>query len=158
VKETNFWGDRLKPGLEKRCKELEFRHFFNRVENRVHEGDPDVDYCIAGVSGKIELKYQHRHPLRGGQVLGKGNGMRRSQIIFAARWCNAGGLLWLMVGTQLKTWCIDLRKLDPWGMEAIEKMTPDELDAAAAWHAGPSVDDGLPYILVACRRSAPHLS
>jgi len=44
-------------------------HHFQRIENSCSEGVPDVEFCINGVSGWIELKRLHRGPVRPDTVL-----------------------------------------------------------------------------------------
>ena len=148
--EAGFWSDRLRPALVKHCQALKLRHHFERVENAVAEGTPDVDYCIAGVSGKMELKFAPRHPVRDdSMVLGKGNGMRRSQIVYASRRAWAGGLIWCVIGTPAATWVIDLRRLTPEQMDGLATQTPAGLCQVAAWHSDQRVGSALPLALLA---------
>jgi hypothetical protein len=95
-----------------------------------------VNYCIAGVEGGIELKFSPMHPrLPINQVLTKGKGLRRSQIIYASRRTWAGGRVWCMIGTPEASWLIDLRGWSPEQMDAIATASLAELDAWACWQA-----------------------
>jgi hypothetical protein len=146
--EATFWSDRLRPMLVKQCQALRLRHHFERVENYVAEGTPDVDYCIAGFAGKIELKYGTGGVRQSTPVLGRGHGLRRSQIIFASRRTWAGGAVWCIIGSPDKTWAIDLRGMDPEAMDALATYNPSQLDAVAAWHTVHPLGATLPLALV----------
>lgn len=146
--ETEFWSDRLRPNLIKSCQGLGYRHHFVRVENTAHDGDPDVDFVIDGVAGKLELKFGDNHCGDTAQVLGKGKGMRRDQIIYASRHTWAGGLLWLCIGNQQATWLIDLRGMSPPEMDALAYASPLRLRQIAAWHCGQRMGSTLPLALI----------
>lgn len=132
--EAGLWSDRLRGPLLLACEKMKLRKHFVRVENRIGDGDPDVYYRIGGVAGHIELKYTPSHPtLPLNQVLSKGKGMRRSQIIWASRELWVGGMVWLIVGTSETTWAFDLRKYDAAGMDAFATRELHEYDALADW-------------------------
>lgn len=134
MNEAAFWSGRLRPHLEDACIAARIRYHFERVENTVAMGTPDVDYCISGASGKIELKYMDRHPVRRTTpVLGRGMGMRRSQLIWAHKRMRAGGRVFLGVGTPQETWIIDLRGYTPEDMDAIQFATVPRLREISAW-------------------------
>jgi hypothetical protein len=42
---------------------------FERIENMVSAGRPDVNYCVKGIEGNIELKHVDRWPARPDTVL-----------------------------------------------------------------------------------------
>ena len=146
--EAGFWSDRLRPNLVKSCQALGLRHHFVRVENVVHEGDPDVDFVIDGVAGKIELKFGDNHCGDTAQVLGKGKGMRRDQIIYASKHTWAGGRVWLLIGNQMAAWLIDLRGMTPEAMDGLATATPCQLRQIAAWHCGQRMGGDLPLALI----------
>lgn len=146
--EAGFWSGKLRGTLVKQCQALQLRHHFERVENTVADGTPDVDYCIAGVAGKIELKWSDHHPVRDtSQVLKKDSGLRRSQIVFASRRVWAGGLVFAIIGTPVEVWCLDLRYLTPEQMAGIATASPLVLRALACWHTGRDPWDTLPGVL-----------
>lgn len=149
MNEAGFWSDSLRPKLITHCQRLKYRHHFERVENAVALGTPDVDYCIHGVAGKIELKFSPTHPARDtSMVLGSIHGLRRSQIVYAARrtWC--GGLIWCCIGTPEVTWLVDLRPLDAPGMAALAVATPSRLNEISAWRSNRDKWGTLPLVLV----------
>jgi hypothetical protein len=128
---------------------MKLRFHFERIENIVGDGTPDVDYCIDGVEGGIELKFSDTAPRRDtSQVLGIGHGMRRSQIVYAARRTWAGGLCWCLIGNQQATWLIDLRGRTPQEMDALAVASAASLRQIAAWHCGPRMPATLPLALV----------
>lgn len=134
MNEATFWKDRLRPLLLRECRALGLRHHFERVENAVGVGDPDVDYCIDGVAGKMELKYVPKHPARlATPVLGRGKGMRRSQIVWAAKRLHAGGRVFLAIGTPAATWVIDLHGWKARDMKALDFATAPRLHEISAW-------------------------
>lgn len=138
--ESEFWSHRMRPLLIKQCQELNLRHHFERIENVVTDGGPDVDYCVAGVCGKIELKFAPHHPARDtSQVLGIQHGMRRSQITWACKRTWAGGRVYLLIGTPVRAWLIDLAGKTAPEMDALARATVQELDVLAAW-----VSDSVP--------------
>lgn len=146
--EAGFWTDYLGPLLKRQCQELRLHAHFERVENAVGVGDPDVDYCIEGAAGKIELKYATSHPARPATpVLGRGNGMRRSQIIWACRRLAAGGRVFLAIGTPDAAWVINLKGYTPQDMGALELASAPRLREICAWHRGSGVGVYLPPTL-----------
>jgi len=148
VIEARFWTARLRPLLVNECRAAGMRCHFERVENAVAVGTPDVDYCVAGVHGKMELKYAPRHPVRSSTpVLGRGNGLRRSQIIWAARRLSAGGRVFVAIGDPEGTWLIDLahHPLPVW--PEIELWTASRLGESAAWHSFQLIGPTLPQAI-----------
>jgi hypothetical protein len=134
--EAGLWSSRLRGPLQAACEKRAWRKHFVRVENRIGDGDPDVYYRIGGVAGHIELKYTPTHPtLALNQVLTKGKGMRRSQIIWASREIWVGGMVWLIVGTPRMTWAFDLRRHDAPSMDAFATRELHEYDALADWRS-----------------------
>ena len=60
-----------------------------RVENRVQRGTPDVNYCVSGVEGWLELKSVDNWPIRGGVLLIKHFTIQ--QRLWLRERCLAGG-------------------------------------------------------------------
>lgn len=147
--EASYWSAKVRPALIKTCQRLGFRHHFERVENGVADGTPDVDYLIESVAGKLELKYTDSNPKQElTPVLGKGRGLRRSQIIYASRYSWAGGLIWCLVGTPKESWLIDLRGKTPEEMDYIALMNTIQLRKASTWHNLNEQGDTLPLALL----------
>lgn len=148
MNEAEFWSGKLRPRLIKACQEQEWRHHFERVENRVSDGMPDVDYIIGGHAGKIELKYGARSVRVDSQVLGKMHGLRRSQIIYASRYSWAGGRIFCMIGSPDDTWLLDIRNWMPSRLEEIATATRQQLSEWCCWRAATCHWDALPGLLV----------
>lgn len=72
------------------------RGHFTRIEFNPEAGVPDVDYCLKGEEGKIELKYIARAPSRDNtQVFGE-HGLRDSQIAWIHTRVRHGGRVWIL--------------------------------------------------------------
>ncbi len=147
MKEADFWSGKIRPKLVKACQDKELRHHFERVENRVADGTPDVDYIVDGCAGKIELKYSTNSVREDSQVLGKQHGLRRSQIIYAARYSWAGGRIYCMIGSPDNTWLLDIREWTPEKLDAISVATRQQLDHVSCWRASMHYWDELPELL-----------
>jgi hypothetical protein len=151
--EKDFWSDKLRPRLTAACQEMGFRFHFERIENGVADGTPDVDYCIAGSAGQIELKFADRHPTyTSSQVLGRGKGLRRSQIVYAARRTWAGGVVWCLTGTPEASWLIDLRTLDAERMDGLCRWSVQDFEQEAVWRGHLEGYPALVHALLAVRR------
>lgn len=152
MKESSFWATRLRPRLTAACVAAGLPHHFERVENAVASGTPDVDYCIDGRAGKLELKYTPRHPARASTpVLGRGNGLRRTQIVWIWRRLRAGGRVLVVIGTPRTTWAIDTRGRSPPELIGLELRTAPELNEISAWCSDSQPWGTLPTTL--CARS-----
>lgn len=88
ARETRLW-DWLRTGL-KTYKGLHMR----RVENRVSEGDPDVDGCCNGKYFELELKGCNRPRSRETLLDIE---VRQAQVIWHRRRWKAGGNVWLYI-------------------------------------------------------------
>lgn len=150
MNEAGFWSDRIGPMLKAQCNAARLRFRADRIENLVGVGNPDVNYTIAGVDGHIELKYSARHPVRATTpVLGHGNGLRRSQVIWAYRHIRAGGRVHCLIGTPVATWLIDLRPLAPADMVALDLASAARLGEIAVWGSFQGSRGTLPLALLA---------
>jgi len=148
MKESDFWSSRLRPRLAQACRDAGMLGHFERVENAVGTGTPDVDYCVAGVAGKIELKYAVRHPVRASTpVLGRGNGLRRSQVIWIIRRNYVGGQVFVAIGSPHNTWFITTLDKTPDELAALEMLSAGELDAVSVWHNDRDDWSTLPRVL-----------
>jgi hypothetical protein len=122
---------------------------FERVENAVASGTPDVDYCISGSSGKLELKYAQKHPAKQTTpVLGRGNGLRRSQIVWIARRLHAGGRVFVGIGTPKTTWIIDTKVLSVGDLASLDLLSPMQLREISVWLSDSHPWNILPIALV----------
>lgn len=135
--EVSLWSKVLKPLLEDACRTGQHRAHFQRIENMAGVGNPDVEYCIAGNTGHIELKQAKKNPKSGTTVLGRGKGMRRSQLVWATRRTRAAGRVFLCIGVPSRAlWLIDLRGTDTLKMVQLEMLTSFGLDQISSWRTG----------------------
>ena len=146
--EVGFWAERIRPNLTKSCQALGLRFHLERIENAGADGTPDVNYCIDGVEGGIELKFSDFVRGDTAQVLGVAYGMRRSQIIYASRRVWAGGRCWCLIGNPVATWLVDLRGMTPENMGALSVASTARLRQVATWHCGQRMGGTLPLALV----------
>lgn len=84
---------------------------WERVENGLSEGMPDVNYCVQGVEGWLELKWAYGLP---GARSGKGvfeyymnHGLLASQVTWALTQDNAGGRVHILAGARGYVWLLD---------------------------------------------------
>lgn len=92
MSEARFW--------KKLRRHLPPGHYV-RVENAVGNGDPDVDFCVRGVEGKIELKWVPKFPaLPTTPVLGEHKGLRSSQKVWIETRLHHGGHVIIAVGVK----------------------------------------------------------
>lgn len=79
------------------------RGHFTRLEFNPEAGVPDVDFCIKGVEGKIELKYTGAAPARADTPVFKHGGLRDPQVIWIyTRWRHGGNVFVLpQIGDEL---------------------------------------------------------
>lgn len=88
--EQRLWT-RLRPKLKA------YGHF-ERIENGVGAGAPDVDFCINGVEGKIELKYVAKYPARDSTGLLGWSGLRKEQKAWMTQRLSNGGRVFVLIG------------------------------------------------------------
>lgn len=73
---------------------------FERVENGLVTGMPDVNYCIAGEEGWVEIKAP-AEPVRAETALfGSGHPVKIEQINWLHKQHMAGGIAWLFIATE----------------------------------------------------------
>jgi hypothetical protein len=134
MNEAAYWTRVLRPRLVRECRAAGLRGHFERVENTVASGTPDVDYCISGRAGKVELKYAPRLPVRSTTpVLGRGKGLRKTQVRWIAKRNIAGGSVFVTIGCPRRTWVLNVAGWTVAQLQRIERMTAADLDDACAW-------------------------
>lgn len=127
MSEANLW-DRMRRGVNEVA-----RVDFQRVENMVEDGTPDVNYCCEhGREGWIELKHKPAIPKRAGTAVFRFKGLRDGQVDWIARRASYGGRVWIFaqVGDHLLL-------VGGEYAERFNEMTLAELVSASAWrHRG----------------------
>jgi len=101
---------------------------FSRVESLCTVGYPDVDYCVDGVSGKIELKYKREWPKKTDTPVFLKGGLREAQVVWIENRVRAGGLVWILAGVDDSMILIHGRHAS-----MFNKMNQVQLINAAAW-------------------------
>lgn len=74
---------------------------FERIENMIGRGRPDVNYCVQGREGNIELKWAERWPARNG-VLALPH-YTPIQRAWARTRRSAGGIVWVLLEVEKPT-------------------------------------------------------
>ena len=91
MNESSYWK-----GIR---RSLRGKGHFDRIENDVAAGRPDVNYCVQGFEGNIELKYRVKAPVRPStMVFPKGKGLRPSQVVWIIERVHHGGVVFLLAG------------------------------------------------------------
>lgn len=70
-----------------------------RVENSAGAGTPDVTYCLAGVSGWVELKALDDWPVRPATTISIPK-LKKEQVEWLSRWHKAGGRAYMLLQVQ----------------------------------------------------------
>lgn len=91
--EKDFWNKVIRPVLESPPGWIA-----NKVQDVHNKGLPDVDYCLAGAAGKLELKYVGSWPVR--VDTGIKIDISKEQRTQLRRWHRAGGQCYVLLGVQ----------------------------------------------------------
>ena len=112
---------------------------FCRLEYNPTVGIPDVDYCVFGVEGKIELKDRPKAPARATTAAFGDKGLRDEQVGWILTRIRHGGLVWVMAEVGPAIYLIH----GSWA-EAFNEMTVAELERASTWRlpVGPLKNPG----------------
>ena len=95
MSESRLW-DRLRGAIGR-------SGHFVRLEFNPEAGIPDVDYCVHGEEGKIELKHVNRRPSREGTAVFTNGGLRDQQVVWIHQRVRHGGRVWILpqIGERL---------------------------------------------------------
>lgn len=115
--EKSFWSTWIKPVLD----DERLPGIANKVQDAFNSGLPDVDYCIDGYAGKLELKYEKQWPVR--ETTGVPIAVSVNQRRQLRRWVEAGGDAYVLLGVA------DAWFLLPWDVP--EKLTHTQLETIA---------------------------
>lgn len=120
MSESRLW-DRLRGAIGR-------SGHFVRLEFNPEAGIPDVDYCVRGEEGKIELKYADRRPSREGTAVFTTGGLRDPQVVWIYQRVRHGGRVWILpqIGDRLflvpGSYC-----------RMFNAMTHHQIEKAAVW-------------------------
>lgn len=113
---------------------------FERIENGVSTGTPDVSFCVGGVEGFIELKFVSGYPRRGGTRLLGERGLRKEQVAWAIQRCRAGGRVFALIGVGMDIYLV---RLSEDNVRLINDWTPmDIAEQSTFFHC---IADALPW-------------
>lgn len=105
---------------------------FERVENGLIVGMPDVNYCIVGQEGWMEIKCPQEPARPSTALFGSNHEVSIDQINWMHSQHLAGGVSWLFIGTSSRLMLINGGRVASLGRE-INKLTVAQLEAQAAW-------------------------
>lgn len=94
----------------------------DRVENVLVDGTPDVNYCIEGTEGWIEIKCPTEPKRSTTPLFGSNHKLSQDQKNWIKRQLDAGGIVWVVIRTDYR-WAILSGRL----AEGINLMTVQDL-------------------------------
>lgn len=109
---------------------------FDRLEYNPVDGIPDVDFCIDGIEGKVELKYREGAPARARTACYASHpNLREAQEAWIKRRLRNGGRVFILA--QIGDYLYLLH-----GAEApqFNALTLAEFERRALWQGGPRID------------------
>lgn len=68
-----------------------------RIENLFGVGDPDLNYCIDGVEGWVEIKYPTEPKRSSTKLFGSNHPLSQDQKNWILSQLNAGGRAWILI-------------------------------------------------------------
>jgi hypothetical protein len=116
---------------------------FERMENGLVDGMPDVTFCMAGAEGWIEIKAP-REPARPTTALfGAGNHqVSVEQCNWMLKQTQAGGWCWLFIATEERLVLVNGSQVGRLGVK-INTLTAHEIERISDWKAQVPVLDQL---------------
>ena len=79
---------------------------YDRIENIVGVGNPDINYCIVGVEGWIETKCPKEPKRPGTPLFGSSHRLSIDQKNWFLRQKNSGGEGWVLILTDKNRWLL----------------------------------------------------
>ncbi|HET8687919.1 MAG TPA: hypothetical protein VFM18_14855 [Methanosarcina sp.] len=102
----------------------------DRIENVILTGMPDVNYCIEGAEGWIELKSPTEPKRQSTKLFGSNHKLSQEQKNWFLRQRNSGGRGFVLICSD-KRWLL----IDGCHADSINEMTVEELVGVAIWIA-----------------------
>lgn len=112
---------------------------FERVENGLVDGMPDVNYCLSGVEGWIELKAPKLPALGASRLLGASEPLKPDQANWFLRQTRARGRCTLFVATSTTLLAIPGAIVGREGIK-LNDLSLDELRMYSGWQQDLPVD------------------
>ena len=101
----------------------------NRVENVAGTGTPDVNYCVQGTEGWIELKAPKEPQRLTTPLFGSNHPLTQDQKNWWLKHNRARGRGYILIATNLRWMAVPGRHAD-----VVNDMTVDDLKILADWH------------------------
>lgn len=101
----------------------------DRVENAIVSGMPDINFCISGTEGWIELKSPIEPKRSSTKLFGSNHKISQDQKNWFKRQLKAGGIAWLLISTDKRWMLISGRYIDE-----INDLTVEQLQQISKWH------------------------
>lgn len=101
MNEKSFWSRYVRPVLH----QPNARRVAWKVQDAFNAGLPDVDFCLHGVAGKLELKYVKEYPKRASTTVKVATSPNQKR--FLAEWAGAGGIALVLVGVDHDWYLLD---------------------------------------------------
>lgn len=100
---------------------------YSRIESETSAGFPDINYCIQGVEGNLELKVaRHAHS----KYPFKKGGLRRTQIIWMEDRVENRGRVNLIIQVKNTLYCFHIVDKRAWGL-SLNSMTLEQIQKTA---------------------------
>lgn len=115
---------------------------WDRVENGIVVGMPDVNYCILGTEGWVEIKSPEEPARPTTSLFGSNHQVSVDQCNWMLRQANAGGISWLFIVTRQRLMLLPGQRVGKMGI-LINKLRVNELEDMAAWRTLNPVMDPL---------------
>lgn len=117
---------------------------FERVENGMLTGMPDVNYCMAGIEGWIELKAPIEPARPTTALFGSGNHpVEVEQANWLLKQSRAGGRGWLFIATEHRLLLLRGHDVGKFGARGINTLTAHALERISVWRVQQPVLDPL---------------
>lgn len=101
---------------------------FDRIENLVLTGMPDINYCFDGIEGWIELKNPTEPKRATTKLFASNHKLSQDQKNWFKRQIDAGGNCWVIIATDRMWYLIHGTHAD-----SINEMTIDEILEYSHW-------------------------
>ena len=112
----------------------------DRIENELVTGMFDVNYCIDGTEGWIEIKSPEEPKRQTTKLFGSNHKLSQDQKNWCLRELQAGGLAWVLISTEQRWLLIHGSHADN-----IHDLTISELIEIARWHKMKPVKGNEPW-------------
>ena len=108
-----------------------------RIENVVGVGTPDVNYCIEGMEGWIEIKSPTTPKRKGTPLFGSNHKLSQDQKNWFKRQCNAEGNGFILICMKSR-WLL----IDGCWADKVNDLTVMELIDISTWHVNTPIYTG----------------